>query len=540
MVALARNRKISPALLESDPFLVSLRQVRKSLISNQVEDPMTLGQDDEIMRLSMILVQNASTTDHIDQRSESPSDNLSYDHAPKNHASSHPSENELENLGLEEIGQYSLAIAMPQSNCHTLPSQGEAESDFTSSSSISSELEIESLDLAVIEKIPEIANRLLELYIAREKSHPGRDGLEGGDIRFCQGGSEANSRSGPGNSRVQSPYCPSGGIRTTSLNVQGKRPRQDGDESDNEERRVRRRSATSKLHDTEDSNLWACPFHKRNRQLYTSCGKIILKDVSRVKQHLRRSHQQPIHCDRCSLTFISNTERTEHTRMESPCSLRNQIRWEGITEDQKSELSKKMSPKYTARENWYKIYGIIFPGEAVPESPYLDLVNSEELREILAFADLERPSIVNEVLAGMPEYESLHTDERCEFANVVTERFLISLVERFESSRAAYQISAGYDHQPEASRRFSDVPLSHSELPSSHAALRDTANPSATTLPVSTSWDSLLDWPQSSQAGEGLDPLEPDAASPLGDLNDSVGLQGLDGYDVWNFLDGSP
>jgi hypothetical protein len=435
-------------------------------------------------------------------------------------------------------------------NSKASPGQDEADSDSTSSSSISRDLGMEPFDPTLTAKIHEIAKRLLELQIARTESLQDEDVPEDEDekICVCQGGA-SKSRSAPCGSGLQSQSCSTGVQETNFRNAQGKRPRTDDDERGDQEPEGSRGATTIGAPDINDEVLWACPFYKKDRIRYRSHGTVVLRTISRVKQHIKKCHQQPIHCDRCSRTFSTRPELKEHARMEPRCPLNDELEWDGTTEDQREELHKRTSRKLSEKEKWYQIYAVLFPGAPVPDSPYLEAVKSEELRELLAFADLERPRIMDDVLAGLPEYEGLQPEERRELVNAVTEVFLPLLVERFESSQAAIESSQQTEHRsvmigPTPGLRASNVEVSPTRVglrasPSSEYPREASAStigieppntgvpqylvsPPATTLQFSTSLDDTLDCPRPLQAGGDPDLSRTGSTFRLSECNDST------------------
>lgn len=133
--------------------------------------------------------------------------------------------------------------------------------------------------------------------------------------------------------------------------------------------------------------LFACPFVKRyGATRYLKCCGRELRDVSRVKYHLFRdkSHRIPIYCPRCSNTFQEEALRDNHI-LEETCTKTKKppVKWDGITAKQRERLSGR-SISNSAVENWNAVYKILFPGEPLPSSPYIDLPHSVEL---LAFRE---------------------------------------------------------------------------------------------------------------------------------------------------------
>ncbi|KAF1979352.1 hypothetical protein BU23DRAFT_152762 [Bimuria novae-zelandiae CBS 107.79] len=123
----------------------------------------------------------------------------------------------------------------------------------------------------------------------------------------------------------------------------------------------------SAMHD--ESSQLACPFAKHNPLRHRRCFKYKMDQISRLKQHLFRVHQVPIHCVRCSQTFSCEDERDAHLRSIPGCTIQPDKTWIGINETQKTQLTQRVSSKKSKEENWYSVYEILFPGSPRPESP---------------------------------------------------------------------------------------------------------------------------------------------------------------------------
>jgi hypothetical protein len=252
-------------------------------------------------------------------------------------------------------------------------------------------------------------------------------------------------------------------VSTSSTGSSLSRKRDQPDDEDNDGDSPRHRP---RLLPTSEANLLlACPFYKKNPLLYRSCRGKLLRSISRVKFHLLRCHRIPIHCDRCSMIFQTESDRSEHLRQTAPCEVTEREHWEAINEDQRRQLSRRVSPKSTTHENWYQIYSIIFPGSDPPESPYLDGIESKELRGLLEFAEREGPNIIDELMRNVPNNMRLQQDEINDFLQSTYQDFLSSLFERWES-----------DHR---TRNLGDEPIqSHSEAPKSSQTPLAVANTS--------------------------------------------------------------
>lgn len=368
----------------------------------------------------------------------------------------------------------------------------ETGSDSYTSSSADLEFDCGQLEMVLISKRLEIARHLVLLYLERERFHPG-DKLSGARTYNGVYGPRSSSRSNRDTS-------PDGNKATPQ--VLGKRRRECNGEDQDENRRSRRGPTSDGSPDsTEDLQLWACPFYKQNRRRHQPCGRAVLKTISRVKYHLKRYHQPPIHCDRCSMIFGTEAERVEHNRQMTPCLLQAPTQWNGITESQNKELSRKTSPKQSPKENWYQIYQILFPDGTPPDSPYLEGLESYELRQIVAFADVEGPSIVTSVLAGLPEPHSLQPEELPNYLNSVTQEFVSLLFERWESVGRSVDTSLPTPSPVEQPpiNTYGNTPMLISQ-PSDAQTLQDHIFPQAwSSVPLTPVYeDDFMDWPHSS------------------------------------------
>lgn len=144
----------------------------------------------------------------------------------------------------------------------------------------------------------------------------------------------------------------------------------------------RSKNDTSHLSNNPDLSTtggFACPYAARRPATFGNCLPYSLSRIRDVKQHLRRAHSIPPHCPRCGHDFGDDENRDAHIR-GNMCAYNDQFRFDGITEAQSYQLSKMSSAKEDAATQWYKIFDIVFPGQARPASPYFDQILSGELQ----------------------------------------------------------------------------------------------------------------------------------------------------------------
>ena len=154
----------------------------------------------------------------------------------------------------------------------------------------------------------------------------------------------------------------------------------DEDDCDDQGRRNKRSKHDSLPPEQRNTKTLACPYSKRYPHKYSSfkasnnqyrnCSSGYWTTISRLKQHLYRVHRRPEHyCPRCFKDFSS--EELLETHALRICVLTVSPYSEKMNKDQLSQI-KRRNPKIELTKGWYEIYQILFPGEALPESPFPD------------------------------------------------------------------------------------------------------------------------------------------------------------------------
>lgn len=129
--------------------------------------------------------------------------------------------------------------------------------------------------------------------------------------------------------------------------------------------------------------LFACPYWKHDPERYSEnnllekeksyrgCSSIYLKDISRLKQHLWRVHRKPDYfCCICFSTFESQILLFAHTKKRE-CQPKEDPFQERMSDEQ-CALVKRRNKNGDHVEQWYGIWGILFPDQLEPESPYAE------------------------------------------------------------------------------------------------------------------------------------------------------------------------
>ncbi|KAM0350631.1 hypothetical protein ACHAPU_003117 [Fusarium lateritium] len=191
-----------------------------------------------------------------------------------------------------------------------------------------------------------------------------------------------------------------GSVEGTGVLQQKDQPTKRAAEDDGNDHRSPVKSKRLKKHEESHLRL-ACPFYKYDPVRYRQCHAKVLKRNSYVKQHLFRSHMQPIYCDRCLSTWPSDEKLREHLRTPHRCEVREYIAPEGITPDQKQRLQSRLGGSNKSEsDQWFELYAILFPGEQKPKSAYLDGELSEDLESLREFIERRGTDIMMGQLIG--------------------------------------------------------------------------------------------------------------------------------------------
>jgi hypothetical protein len=145
-------------------------------------------------------------------------------------------------------------------------------------------------------------------------------------------------------------------------------PPDDPDEDDAKRRRV---SVTTTTEDSETGPRFACPFFKHDPHRYRqkrTCGGPGWPTVHRMKEHLYRSHAQPIFCPRCYTMFDADADFAVHLRGH-PCDVSAPQPIEGIDRRTFESLKKRSPPLRLEEDKWRDAYQLLFPEVAVADIP---------------------------------------------------------------------------------------------------------------------------------------------------------------------------
>lgn len=145
-------------------------------------------------------------------------------------------------------------------------------------------------------------------------------------------------------------------------------------EKDKENGGKRKRGQPDSDSNTE-KQLLACPYYKRNPDKYKSipfcCGPG-WPTVHRLKEHLYRKHAAAkFICRRCYEGFEEDAGLQSHQRSETACPINKNPPPDGFDITQLEKLKKRSKSGGTEQEKWDTVFGILFPGQRIP-NPYYD------------------------------------------------------------------------------------------------------------------------------------------------------------------------
>lgn len=117
--------------------------------------------------------------------------------------------------------------------------------------------------------------------------------------------------------------------------------------------------------------LYCCPFFKWNPSTYEQCRRTSLSSIEAIKAHLERHHAAPIHCARCYTEFHTAGERDKHLRSVD-CGRKEPREMEGYDETTRRQIEMQIDTTEAMLVQWNAIFHVLFPGQSLPLSPFVD------------------------------------------------------------------------------------------------------------------------------------------------------------------------
>ncbi|KAJ4133435.1 hypothetical protein NW768_005020 [Fusarium equiseti] len=163
-----------------------------------------------------------------------------------------------------------------------------------------------------------------------------------------------------------------------------------GDEGSEDEDSQRTSRIPAGIELAEDSLGWACPFVKWKPGMY-DCS-VAPKEIRKLKGHIKNIHWDE-YCDNC---FVKNPPARHDEQLCVP----SQPGPGFITREMKDKIFQRESCLVPHKEQWNRIYGVLFPGEEVCKTPYLDKETMDQVMTAKEYRDsLDCEDIIEEELA---------------------------------------------------------------------------------------------------------------------------------------------
>lgn len=280
-------------------------------------------------------------------------------------------------------------------------------------------------------------------------------------------GSNASDGSSPPTNAV--PPKNSQSDQSTSPKQSRKRTSDQGHPS-KQGRGKRAKTSTDEVPKANEHNkrVFACPFWKKDPIKHKKCFMAVLTRIRDVKQHLRRKHMQPVFCPRCGMEFGKRglTALGKHLRAAKLCGNGTFLEPEGVTPLQDEALGRYSDRSADEAEQWYVIWGYLFPGGPDgmpplprPTSPYVDEDLSEDILAFHEFSQREGWGVV----ANDPEVSHV----AFEAGEVLFQTCLDRIYQSFLARRS---------HSSQQSWEQSPITLSDSSTPDESVPTSDTTS----------------------------------------------------------------
>ncbi|KAH6869124.1 hypothetical protein B0T10DRAFT_595825 [Thelonectria olida] len=144
---------------------------------------------------------------------------------------------------------------------------------------------------------------------------------------------------------------------------------------------------TSSARGSRSSRSFACPLLKWKPQRYKRMCSLRHKTTSHVKHHLKKMHTQT-YCPRCYKTF-GQDQVQPHTCLSKPAAPVALI-----TADKLKKIDKRANRRQSPKEQWQRLYKVLFPNEPPCFNPYLNNAEEEKLSHAEEYLRSERAQMI--------------------------------------------------------------------------------------------------------------------------------------------------
>ncbi|KAF4454524.1 hypothetical protein FALBO_15812 [Fusarium albosuccineum] len=202
-------------------------------------------------------------------------------------------------------------------------------------------------------------------------------------MRSCSNGQASGDNSPDSEGSPDTSFGSTSGSNGSSSGGGGKKRgfdggayRSDRGNGDDQDKRRKTEAASTKASPTKLPLVsLACPFMKRYPdRTWAKCCQKPWSSVHRIKEHIYRNHELPIHCDRCFHNFKVEEELAHHLRQDERCALAPRpTEMIGINAAVRKKLkSRKGIQNATEEKKWEHVFKILFPdATTIPDPPFL-------------------------------------------------------------------------------------------------------------------------------------------------------------------------
>jgi hypothetical protein len=141
---------------------------------------------------------------------------------------------------------------------------------------------------------------------------------------------------------------------------------------------------------------FACPFYRRHPERFFDCISLKMPRISDVKQHLKRRHMANYFCPSCLKGFSALKPFQEHV-LQQGCSMDLSENTDGVSPTTQEALKVRFERSLSPRDQWYKIWKILFGNIGGDQNPYHEGVFKEITGIIRGIWTEEGQNIISDV-----------------------------------------------------------------------------------------------------------------------------------------------
>ncbi|KAF4991830.1 hypothetical protein FDECE_13901 [Fusarium decemcellulare] len=155
-----------------------------------------------------------------------------------------------------------------------------------------------------------------------------------------------------------------------------------------------------------DGKSFACPYYRKDPLRHLDCINLKLNRIPDVKQHLKRRHTPSYSCQTCFEGFSELQAFENHLRFRN-CAPRSEgANVDGVSPRAQELLKNRIDRRLSQKEQWHKIWKILFEDPETTQNPHLNNVVEEVIGIIRDFCKNDG----NQVVSGYVQRQGLPPD----------------------------------------------------------------------------------------------------------------------------------